>query len=33
MKKDTIISPYDITLNTLKVAERKNWTEKVFDEI
>nr|WP_139185694.1 DUF6884 domain-containing protein [Bacillus sp. OK048] len=33
MKKDTIISPYDVTLNNMKVAERKNWSENVFDEI
>jgi hypothetical protein len=33
LKKNTVISPYDITLLNMKAVDRKNWAEKVFADI
>jgi hypothetical protein len=33
LKKDTVISPYDVTLLKMRAAERKSWAEKIFEEL
>lgn len=33
LKQHDVIEPYDLTLNNMKVAERKNWSEKVIKQL
>ncbi len=33
VEPQTIVAPYDFTLNTLPIAERREWAEKVFDQL
>ncbi|SEB45795.1 DUF6884 domain-containing protein [Paenibacillus sp. GP183] len=33
LNKDEVIEPYDVTLNNMKSAEKKEWSRKVADQI
>jgi hypothetical protein len=33
LAKETIISPYDVTLNNMKIENRKIWSSKVYNQI
>lgn len=33
LRQHDVIEPYDLTLNTMKVVERKNWSESVLRQI
>ncbi|WP_341351973.1 DUF6884 domain-containing protein [Bacillus cereus] len=33
LHKEEIIAPYDLTLNSMKTSERKNWTKLVLSQL